>query len=570
MAENSKVEIDRQRLLQAQQGGKLAKLATYVRLSGPGWLQSAITLGGGSLSASLYLGVLAGFSFLWLQPLAMILGIIMLSAIAYVTTSTGERPFPAINRHVSPVLGWAWLLASLSANMFWCLPQYSLATGVLQLNLLPDLVGPGSAMGLGNGKVLIAIAILIFTTAITWAYDSGSWGIKLYELLLKLMVASIVVCFFGVIYAIRSEVDWGSLLAGFVPDFSKLFEPSDEFLVLLKDSAYAQQWSSIIVSQQRDVMIGAAATAVGINMTFLFPYSMLSKGWTKEFRGLAIFDLATGMLIPFMLATSCVVIAAANQFHTEPVAGFLGETDEAGALIVAPEKDQAIFNKLMTPILEEELKEAGEQMPEDANVLGKRIGALPESDRRIAAMLVERDVFDLAKALSPLTGNRVANIVFGLGVLGMALSTITILMLISGFCVCEALGLPNTGWRHRFGTLAAATGVLGPFVWTQAAPLLAVYVSAFGLMLLPIAYWAFFFLMNRPALLKENMPTGGRRVMWNSLMILSAGIATAASIYSVHKKLGNGGLIAMAALVIIGLIVQLLTAGSRGERAGSE
>ena len=32
------------------------------------------------------------------------------------------------------------------------------------------------------------------------------------------------------------------------------------------------------------------AAAVGINMTFLLPYSMLARGWDKDFRGLAVFD----------------------------------------------------------------------------------------------------------------------------------------------------------------------------------------------------------------------------------------------------------------------------------------
>ena len=36
------------------------KLLTYTKLSGPGWLQGAITLGGGSLAGSLYLGVIGG------------------------------------------------------------------------------------------------------------------------------------------------------------------------------------------------------------------------------------------------------------------------------------------------------------------------------------------------------------------------------------------------------------------------------------------------------------------------------------------------------------------------------
>ncbi len=118
-----------------------------MKLSGPGWLQSALTLGGGSLAGGLYLGVIAGFGLLWLQPVAMILGICMLSAIGYVTLSTGLRPFRAINQHVNPALGW--LLAGGErglANIVWALPQYSLATGALQQNLLPDLLGGGGGV----------------------------------------------------------------------------------------------------------------------------------------------------------------------------------------------------------------------------------------------------------------------------------------------------------------------------------------------------------------------------------------------------------------------------------------
>src|SRR5690606_26034557 len=97
----SRVEQDRQLILDARERGTAAKVGAYVKLSGPGWMQSAITLGGGSLAGSLYLGVLAGNHLMWLQPLAMVLGIVMLSAIGYVTLSTGERPFQAINNHIN-------------------------------------------------------------------------------------------------------------------------------------------------------------------------------------------------------------------------------------------------------------------------------------------------------------------------------------------------------------------------------------------------------------------------------------------------------------------------------------
>jgi len=52
------IEADRRLIVEAKQKGFWATLRAYARLSGPGWLQSAITLGGGSLASSLYLALL--------------------------------------------------------------------------------------------------------------------------------------------------------------------------------------------------------------------------------------------------------------------------------------------------------------------------------------------------------------------------------------------------------------------------------------------------------------------------------------------------------------------------------
>ena len=121
-------------------------------------------------------------------------------------------------------------------------------------------------------------------------------------------------------------------------------------------------------------------------------------------------------------------------------------------------------------------------------------------------MLVKRDAFNLAESLEPLTGSLFARVVFGIGVVGMALSSIAILMLISGFVVCEMLGLEPKGRAYRLGSLAAVVGVLGPFVWKDAQFWLAVPTSVFGMALLPIAYISFFLLMNQRKLLGENLP----------------------------------------------------------------
>ena len=132
----SKVESNRQLLLEAQSKGLGATLLAYTRLSGPGWLQSAITLGGGSLAGALFLGVLGGTNLLWLQLVAILMGVIMLSAISYVTLSTGERPFQAINQHINPVLGWGWLLGTIKANMIWCMPQFGSCFAALENNIV--------------------------------------------------------------------------------------------------------------------------------------------------------------------------------------------------------------------------------------------------------------------------------------------------------------------------------------------------------------------------------------------------------------------------------------------------
>ncbi|MDY6069361.1 MAG: hypothetical protein SPI34_06530, partial [Opitutales bacterium] len=65
---NAKLQSQRELILNAQKKGKMATAGAYMRLSGPGWLQSALTLGGGSLASSMYLGVIGGLAFLWLQP----------------------------------------------------------------------------------------------------------------------------------------------------------------------------------------------------------------------------------------------------------------------------------------------------------------------------------------------------------------------------------------------------------------------------------------------------------------------------------------------------------------------
>lgn len=564
--EQSGAERERQVIVQAKAGGRLATLGAYFRLSGPGWLQSAITLGGGSLAGSLYLGVLAGLALLWLQPMAMILGIIMLSAIGYVTLSTGERPFDAINRHVNPVLGWGWILATLMANCVWSLPQFSIATAAIKQNLLTGPAGTEAMSGVG-GDMIICVCVTAICVVVVWFYNSRGVWVKVFNAIIKIMVAGIVLSFIGVVVTMSfgGVLDWGKVFGGLIPDFNLLASPAATLKphIAAVGAEFQDFWSGRIVSQQRDVMIAAAATAVGINMTFLMPYSMLKRGWDREFRGLAIFDLSTGLFIPFILATGCVVIASASRFHATPAEGFLGERNDKGELVVPDKTLAGRYKKIAEARVSREVgKEAFAAM--SAEEKARRVGSLPEADKRMAAMLVNRDSGHLAASLEPLTGRVVADYVFGLGVIGMTISTIIILMLINGFVICEMFGVESKGLPYRIGTLMPCIGMLAPILWTGKAKMwLVMPTSIINFTVLPIAYVAFYLMMNQKSLMGENMPTGGRRCLWNVLMAVAAGFAALGSIWSLWLKLKVWGLVIAAGFTLLVVIVHFIRAGKR-------
>ncbi|MGB0766142.1 MAG: divalent metal cation transporter [Phycisphaeraceae bacterium] len=575
MSESNKVEQDRAALAAVEGKGALAKLGTYTRLSGPGWLQSAITLGGGSLAGSLYIGVIGGYDMLWLQPMMMILGIIMLSAIAYVTLSTGEKPFHAINKHINPVLGWGWLTAAMIANLVWAMPQFSLGTGAIQQNL-----------GLNISDELCVVFLFIIAGVVIWFYDAGGWGIKLFEVLLKIMVALIVLAFFGVVasLALKGALPWGKVFAGFIPDFSLLSESSDTIKPFIAGSSNPDYWEKTVVDSQTARMIAAAATAVGINMTFLLPYSMLRKGWDKTFRGLATFDLSTGLFIPFVLATSCVVIAAASQFHAQ-APDISAETSyidmEGGAQgnleTMVAAKDEAGFEKAKAE--QEAIDRAVEEGRMDTG--DQRLAAFIDAnsnmaDKQLAVMLIQRDAGALAGSLENVTGSKaIAQYVFGLGVLGMSISTIIILMLINGFTFTEALGVKTSGTMHRIGSyLPAFTGAFGfLFLWgnKEAKFWLAIPTSQIGMILLPVAYISFFLLMNNTKLMGDNKLKGGKAVAANVVMIAAIVAATYGCVKTLLSKTMNipgteqsvqpfliGAAIGFIALVLIAQVVKAM------------
>lgn len=95
------------------------------------YLQSALTLGGGTASACLLAGAAFGYELLWVAPLGIGTGAVVLLAVAHQTLSTGLRPLVAMRTYAGPGYAACWTLGCLLASLIWHFPQYALGSALL-------------------------------------------------------------------------------------------------------------------------------------------------------------------------------------------------------------------------------------------------------------------------------------------------------------------------------------------------------------------------------------------------------------------------------------------------------
>ena len=118
---------------------------------------------------------------------------------------------------------------------------------------------------------------------------------------------------------------------------------------------------------------------------------------------------------------------------------------------------------------------------------------------------------------------------------------------------------------HMIGCLVSGVcGAIWPLVWDGPAKLwLAIAVSSFGFILLPIAYSTFFMMMNNKKIMGDERPEGGRRVLWNVLMGVSCIVVIVAVIATIMQKVGDektGSLVlGMVVIYVIAVIIGFLT-----------
>lgn len=480
----------------------------YLRRTGPGLLQSAMTLGAGSATASVVAGASFGYKLLWVQPLAMFLGICMLAALGNVVLTTGERPYRAVGRELSKILAFLWALGTITASVIWHFPQYGLAAAAArdlgnmagiaaQVDFLEILQGeeivyhtridPASAelvrqhldhpeayilanrteqqwveaapkaqrqftVFSSSGVHLgwfIGLLILSINVLVVWSYGGSPRGIKLYEWFLRGVIGLVILLFAVVVAANLGKIQWGELLKGFIGWYGVPQAENPKHVLLV---------------------LGMLGAAVGINMTFLYPYSLLAKGWGPAHKTLSRWDLAMSMFVPFTLVTSLIML---------------------GMTVTGVYTGQDVLRDTIQPVA-------------------------------------------AAQSFTDVLGGVWGRVIFDLGLIAMTCTAISAHMVVCGFTMCEMLGLRYTKARFRLFALTPSIGILG--VVTKLPFWFPVVASGICFAMLPIAYLIFFLLNNKRSYIGDAVGRGWRRAAWNAILLLAIALAAAGAIIQIKTR----------------------------------
>lgn len=266
----------------------------YIKRTGPGLLQSAMTLGAGSATASVLAGASFGYKLLWVQPLAMFFGVMMLGALSNVVLTRGERPYESFSKQVWKPLVFMWALGTVLASVIWHFPQYTLLAGAgrdlaSELGLAMSNGGdvPGWIQGLSNvlsplgfkvntdsttlGYIVSFIvggAFLAMNIFMVFNYGKGAKGVRAYERFLRIMIALVIFFFLLVCVMNIGRVNWVELVKGFCGYYGLPKNPE----------------TGVVETATILQVLGMLGAAVGINMTFLYPYSLQAKRLSRSKR----------------------------------------------------------------------------------------------------------------------------------------------------------------------------------------------------------------------------------------------------------------------------------------------
>jgi len=350
-----------------------------------------MTLGAGSAAASVVAGASFGYKLLWVQPVAMFLGIMMFVAMSNIVLTVKDRPYWGFMGEMRKIWGplillvFFWAVGTVMASVIWHFPQYGLAAGAVRSvvqQFSPDAVLQTEAgfTSLGYAVSFAAgLVILLINMFVVFNYGRGGVGIRIYEWFLRCMIGLVFLTFLMVVILNFNKIEWLEMLKGFI-------------------GWYALDGTLFSDPATTTLMLGMLGAAVGINMTFMYPYSLLKKNWGTEHKTLAKWDLAMTMFIPFTVITSLIMIGMT-------VSGIYDGSD--------------VVQTAISPLQAAAALEGG------------------------------------------FISQQVATVIFCGGLIGMTFGAISAHMTCCGFVMNEMFKLEPTTWRFRLFALTPSIGILG-------------------------------------------------------------------------------------------------------------
>lgn len=273
----------------------------HLRISGPGFMDSALTLGAGTMTAAMLSGAIFGYKTMWLLWVSMGLGLFMMAAMARFTCRGGFRIIDIQNRSHGWVVGslMTALIGTAAVAVIFNYGQYSLGTHLIE-SLTP-------VIGFKFPRQVNWIVYMALTSALILNYgQKGRRGIRLVENFMKLSIGIMLVCFGACLIVVG--VKWGAFFKG-------LFVP----------------WLPSGV-QGLDLFIASSAAAIGVMDWVFFHYAGLARGWGRKHETQARFDIFIGLFLPFVLVNYLVIGVFAGTLYKQ---GLHPET--------APELAQALM-----------------------------------------------------------------------------------------------------------------------------------------------------------------------------------------------------------------------------------
>ncbi|MGD8540025.1 MAG: divalent metal cation transporter [Candidatus Aminicenantes bacterium] len=279
----------------------------HLKLSGPGFMDSALTLGAGTLTAAMLSGAMFGYRTMWLIWVSMGLGLFMMAAMARFTCRGGFRVIPIQNRYHGWIVGslMTALIGTGAVAVIFNYGQYSLGTHLIE-SLTPIL-------GFHFPRQINWSVYMAITSGLILSYGRrGRKGITLVENFMKLSIGLMLLCFGACLILVG--INWSALFKGmFIPWLPSGVEGLDLF-------------------------VATSAAAIGVMDWVLFHYAGLARGWGKKHESQARFDISVGLFLPFVVVNFLVMGVFAGTLHKQ---GLHPET--------APELSQALM-PLLGPI----------------------------------------------------------------------------------------------------------------------------------------------------------------------------------------------------------------------------